>query len=43
MSHGLVGMRHRVHSIGGTIDIRGTPGRGTVIAVSVPLETPASA
>ncbi len=43
MSHGLVGMRHRVHSIGGTIDIRGTPGKGTVIAVSVPLDSPVTA
>jgi signal transduction histidine kinase len=43
MSHGLVGMRHRVHSIGGTIEIRGTPGRGTVIVVSVPMGTPATA
>ena len=42
MSHGLVGMRHRVHSIGGTIEIRGTPGKGTVINVSVPLESPPS-
>jgi signal transduction histidine kinase len=38
MSHGLVGMRHRVQSVGGSIRIRGEPGKGTVIDVTVPLE-----
>jgi NarL family two-component system sensor histidine kinase LiaS len=43
LSHGLVGMRHRVHSVGGTIRILGAPGKGTVIEVTVPLEPPAPA
>jgi signal transduction histidine kinase len=43
MSHGLVGMRHRVHSVGGIIRIRGEPGKGTVIEVAVPLQAPTAA
>lgn len=42
MSHGLVGMRHRVRSIGGTLEIRGKAGKGTVIEVLVPLEARAA-
>lgn len=42
MSHGLVGMRHRVHSIGGAVQIRGEPGKGTVIEVFVPMAAPTS-
>jgi PAS domain S-box-containing protein len=34
---GLRGMRERAHSLGGTIDIQGAPGRGTTISVSLPL------
>jgi len=35
---GLIGMRERVTPPGGKIDIRGAPGKGTVVDVSVPLE-----
>jgi signal transduction histidine kinase len=35
---GLLGMRERVHSIGGTITIRSAPEEGTTIEVLVPLE-----
>ena len=35
---GLLGMRERVHSIGGSITIRSTPKQGTTIEVVVPLE-----
>jgi len=35
---GLLGMRERVHSIGGSIAIRSTPEQGTTIEVVVPLE-----
>jgi signal transduction histidine kinase len=35
---GLLGMRERVHSIGGTITIRSAPEQGTTIEVLVPLE-----
>jgi len=36
-SFGLLGMRERVGFLGGTIGIRGTPRRGTVVCVSIPL------
>ena len=39
-SLGLLGMRERVHSFGGTFDISGSPGEGTRITVSLPLQTP---
>jgi PAS domain S-box-containing protein len=35
---GLIGMRERVTLLGGTIEIHGIPGDGTVVNVSVPLE-----
>lgn len=35
---GLLGMRERVHSIGGSITIRSSPEEGTTIEVVVPLE-----
>ena len=35
---GLVGMRERVISLGGQIDIHSAPGQGTVVAVLIPLE-----
>lgn len=35
---GLIGMRERVTLLGGTIDIRGAPDKGTIVDVSVPLE-----
>ena len=37
-SLGLVGMRERVISLGGQIDIHSAPGQGTTIAVQIPLE-----
>jgi len=33
-----VGMRERVISLGGQIDISSAPGRGTAIAVVIPLD-----
>jgi PAS domain S-box-containing protein len=39
---GLRGMRERAHSLGGTVEIRGTPGAGTAISVSLPLARPVS-
>jgi signal transduction histidine kinase len=35
---GLVGMRERVHMLGGTLDIQGQPGKGTTLLVQVPME-----
>jgi PAS domain S-box-containing protein len=35
---GLIGMRERVASVGGTIDIRSSPGKGTVIRAELPAE-----
>jgi len=35
---GILGMRERVRSLGGTILIQGHPGRGTRIKVMVPME-----
>jgi PAS domain S-box-containing protein len=37
-SLGLLGMRERVLSLGGAIEIEGRPGAGTLVRVSVPLE-----
>jgi signal transduction histidine kinase len=36
-SHGIAGMRHRVHVLGGQLDIVTSPGRGTSVRVEVPL------
>ena len=35
---GLIGMRERARFWGGEVKITGTPGRGTTVAVSIPLE-----
>jgi len=35
-SLGIVGMRERVRSLGGRLDIVGNPGRGTTVRVSIP-------
>jgi len=35
--YGLIGMRERVAKLGGTLDIRSTPGQGTEVCLSVPL------
>ncbi|MDQ3742814.1 MAG: PAS domain S-box protein [Acidobacteriota bacterium] len=34
---GLLGMRERAHSVGGRVEINGTPGKGTTLIVRVPL------
>jgi signal transduction histidine kinase len=36
-SFGLLGMRERVHLLGGDISIRGEPGRGTTVTARIPL------
>jgi len=36
-SHGIAGLRHRIHVLGGGLDISSTPNRGTTIRVRVPL------
>ena len=36
--HGIVGMRERAEMLGGEFGLRSTPGRGTIIEVTVPLE-----
>jgi signal transduction histidine kinase len=42
-SLGLLGMRERAQLIGGSIDLTGLPGIGTVLTVRVPLPTQAAA
>src|SRR5207253_11222739 len=37
-SFGLVGMRERVHRIGGEFNIFSLPGRGTRLDISIPLK-----
>jgi signal transduction histidine kinase len=37
LSHGISGMRHRVRALHGEFSIHGTPGRGTMIEVSLPM------
>lgn len=39
-SIGLLGMRERAALLGGEVNIRGTPRRGTHVIVSIPLRTP---
>jgi two-component system, NarL family, sensor histidine kinase UhpB len=39
-SLGLVGMRERALACGGTLTIRGNPGAGTAIAVTIPVAAP---
>jgi two-component system sensor histidine kinase UhpB len=36
-SLGLLGMRERAHILGGQVEIRGTPGRGTTVTVKIPF------
>ena len=36
-AHGIAGMRHRVHVLGGRLDITTEPSGGTRIRVQVPL------
>lgn len=40
---GLVGMRERMHLIGGSMTVESSPGRGTTVSVGVPLPEPATA
>jgi PAS domain S-box-containing protein len=40
-AYGLVGMRERAASQGGTVRITGAPGRGTTVLVTLPLQPPA--
>lgn len=42
VSLGLLGMRERASSIGGTIDITGCPGRGTKLSVRLPIKPEAA-
>lgn len=37
-SYGLLGIRERVHMLGGTADIYGEPGQGTTVRVWIPFE-----
>jgi two-component system, NarL family, sensor kinase len=37
--HGLVGMRERAQMLGGVLEVRSSPGEGTHVEASVPLET----
>ena len=37
-SFGLIGMRERVYSCGGTVSISGRPGHGTTVKVDIPCE-----
>ncbi len=36
-SYGLIGIRERVYSLGGTAEIKGSPGVGTLVCVRIPL------
>jgi PAS domain S-box-containing protein len=38
-SLGLLGMRERAHSMGGTVEISGAAGKGTVLTVRLPINT----
>ena len=37
-SLGLLGMRERAQRLGGTFNIQGVPGDGTIVTVSIPLK-----
>ncbi len=37
--HGLVGMRERAQMLSGALEVRSSPGEGTLVEASVPLET----
>jgi two-component system, NarL family, sensor histidine kinase UhpB len=37
---GLLGMRERAHAVGGECRVRSTPGQGTTIEITVPVEAP---
>ena len=35
--HGLLGMRYRIESLGGTLQLLSAPGRGTLVLARLPL------
>lgn len=37
-SFGIIGIRERVHILGGEVEIRGIPNKGTTVKVNIPLE-----
>jgi len=37
---GIIGMRERVFALGGSIQVRSTPGAGTLVAIQLPLQLP---
>lgn len=37
---GIIGMRERVFALGGSIQLRSTPGAGTLVAIQLPLRLP---
>ncbi|MRR31992.1 GAF domain-containing protein [bacterium] len=37
-SLGLLGMRERAHGLGGNFEIRGVPGDGTIVTVTIPIK-----
>jgi ligand-binding sensor domain-containing protein/two-component sensor histidine kinase len=40
--YGLIGMQERVEKLGGTLDIRSAPGKGTEVSLSIPVAGSAS-
>jgi two-component system sensor histidine kinase UhpB len=38
---GIIGMRERVHALGGTLTLRTAPGQGTALLIALPLPLPA--
>lgn len=41
--YGLASLHDRAHAIGGNVDISSTPGRGTIVTVTIPAKTGADA
>jgi signal transduction histidine kinase len=41
LSLGLLGMQERAHLVSGTIDIKGTEGKGTTVTLHIPVSRPA--
>ncbi len=39
---GLLGIQERLNAVGGTLDIVSTPGRGTALVITVPVEAPSA-
>jgi len=38
-SFGLMGMRERIHALGGSVGISGTQGKGVTVSVNIPLDS----